>query len=176
MSQENCILTTKDFTILEVMRERCLDAEDPMRPLLDRKLACAQIIFSQDAPATLATLSSRVSYTVNSGEPDARILSHGPMNSPTGLYLPITTLRGLALLGLTEGQEFRFVNRSGNSERILLQTVQFQPEAARRERETTERLATPEQRRLGFRVIGGQKAQSPLKGVGTFDDPGPSAA
>ena len=33
---DGCILTTKDFTILEVMLDRCLDRQDPMALLLRR--------------------------------------------------------------------------------------------------------------------------------------------
>lgn len=175
MSQEVCILTTKDFTIIEVMRERCLGLDDPMRPLLDRKLASARIVFREDAPPTLATISSRVTYVINGGETDTRILSHGQMSAPTGLYLPIATLRGLALLGLTEGQSIVFQNREGMPEEVLLTGVQYQPEAARRDKETAARIATPEQRRSTFRVVGGSKRAAPFAS-GNFDDPGPSAA
>ncbi|MGC4026024.1 MAG: nucleoside-diphosphate kinase [Mesorhizobium sp.] len=175
MSQEICILTTKDFTIIEVMRERCLGLDDPIRPLLDRKIASAQVVFREDAPSTLATISSRVTYTINGGETDTRILSHGLMSAPTGLYLPISTLRGLALLGLVEGQSFAFLNREGLREEILLTGVQYQPEAARRDKEAAERIATPEQRRSAFHVVSASKRQSSVS-TGKFDDPGPSAA
>jgi len=175
MSQESCILTTKDFTIIEVMRERCLSLDDPMRPLLDRKLASARIVFREDAPSTLATISSRVTYIINGLETDSRILSHGQMSAPTGLYLPISTLRGLALLGLTEGQSIMFRNRAGLPEEVMLSGVQYQPEAALRDKETAERIATPEQRRSSFRVIGGSRLAVSL-GAENFDDPGPSAA
>lgn len=175
MSQEACILTTKDFTILEVMRERCLGLDDPMRPLLDRKLEAARVVFREDVPPAVATISSRVSYSVDGADADTRILAHGAMSAPTGLYLPIATLRGLALLGLAEGQDCAFLNRDGRMERVLLESVQFQPEAARRDREAAERSTTPEQRRSRFRVVG---AASPvrLSGNGNCDDPGPSAA
>lgn len=175
MSQESCILTTKDFTIVEVMRERCLGMDDPMRPLLDRKLKTAQVVFREDVPPILATVSSRVAYTVNSGETDMRILSHGLMSAPAGLYLPITTLRGLALLGLVEGQEFAFLNRENQEEHVRLDSVQYQPESARRQKEAAERLATPEQRRSMFRVVVGASPVTVFRGS-NFDDPGPSAA
>ncbi|MBX3598879.1 MAG: nucleoside-diphosphate kinase [Rhizobiaceae bacterium] len=174
MSQDECILTTKDYTIIEVMRDRCVDVKDPLRPLLERKLKSARIIFSDDAPPALATISSRVSYIVNGGPPHSRILSHGKMNAPIGLFLPIITLRGLALLGLMEGQEFSYENRDGQREHVLLEAVQFQPEAARREKQAAERLVTPEERRSRFRVIGGQAPHHVEPN--DFNDPGPSAA
>lgn len=59
MSAESCILTTKDFTILEVMRDRCLGREDPLALLLKRKLDSALVVFRDDVPANVATLSSQ---------------------------------------------------------------------------------------------------------------------
>lgn len=176
MPQEDCILTTKDFTILEVMRERCIDGSDPMRTLLDRKLGRARVVFREDAPATLATLSSRVTYTINGDKDDTRILSHDRMNAPTGLFLPITTVRGLALLGLCEGQSLAYTARDGRAEIVRLESVQFQPEAARREMEAAARLATPEQRRAIFRIVGGSGAPQAPAPHESPDDPGPSAA
>src|SRR5690606_34061925 len=105
MSQETCILTTKDLTILEVMLARCLGREDPMAPLLRRKIDSATVVFSDDVPPDVATLNSRVNFSVD-GRSDSRILAQGVAGGSVGLYLPITSLRGLALLGLAEGQTF----------------------------------------------------------------------
>jgi regulator of nucleoside diphosphate kinase len=100
MPTETCILTTKDFTILEVMRERCLGRDDPLAPILKRKIESALVVFRDDVRVNVATLSSRVAFRVDGREPDTRILSHDRMNGSAGLFLPITTPRGLALLGL----------------------------------------------------------------------------
>lgn len=149
MRDEACILTTKDFTIIEVMLERCLEPDNPMAWLLRRKIAAATIMFHDDVPAGVATLSSRVTYRVNGREPDSRILSHDRMNSPTGLFLPITTPVGLALLGLTEGQSITL----DGERRIQLEAVLYQPEQARRERELLARAATPAMRRAALRIV-----------------------
>lgn len=182
MPQDSCILTTKDFTILEVMFDRCLGTGDPMRALLGRKIGSATVVFRDDVPPDVATLSSRVTFSVGNREPDTRILSHDRMTSPVGLFLPITTPRGVALLGLSRGQTFRLPKPDGGEERIVLELVLYQPEAARREKEALARLATPAARRSALRVIpgahSGQSSQSekaPLSPDG-FDDPGPSAA
>lgn len=176
-----CTLTTKDFTILEVMLDRSLDPADAMTALLRRKLDSAIVVFRDDVPPQVATLSSRVSFSVDGGEPDSRILSHDRMSSPVGLYLPITARRGLALLGLTEGQVVRITNHDGAQESIQLHQVLYQPEAARREKQAMARQAAPQLRRSTLRVITGALAQeravcrvpAPLD---DGDDPGPSAA
>lgn len=143
MSKETCILTTKDFTIVEIMRDRCLGQDDPLAPILKRKIQSAIVMFRDEVPNDVATMSSRLTYSVNGRDPDTRIISRDRMTSPVSMFLPVTTLRGLALLGLAEGEHFVFTNSDGVEERILLEKVQYQPESARREQEALERLAVP---------------------------------
>ena len=47
-TEETCILTTKDFTILEVMRDRCLGRDDPLMPILKRKFENALVVFREE--------------------------------------------------------------------------------------------------------------------------------
>lgn len=179
MSSEVCILTTKDFTILEVMRDRYIGTGDPLLSLLKRKIDTALVVFRDDMPENVATLSSRVTFSVNGREADTRVISHDRTTPTVGLFLPLTTARGLALLGLSDGQEFRMHNRDGVEETILLQKVLYQPEAARREKEARSRLAVPAGRPALKLISGGGRPQpaapAPI-GPGGFDDPGPSAA
>lgn len=179
MSDEKCILTTKDFTILEVMRDRCPDPDDALARLLKRKLETAMVMFRDDVPENVATLNSRVTFSVNGRDPDTRIISHDQMNAPVGLFLPVTILRGLALLGLSEGQEISLINHEGAEERIRLEKVCYQPEAARREKQRMERLAGPASSRPKLTLIRGAAQDRPQPmpaGPDGFDDPGPSAA
>ena len=179
MSNDAVILTTKDFTILEVMLERCMGREDPLAPLLRRKINAAQVVFGDDVPADVATMSSRIVFSIDGRDPDTRILSHDRMTSPVGLYLPINTLRGLALLGLSEGQRYSFERQDGEVETILLDRVLYQPETARREKEL---LVAPAVRgkpvlRLIRGAQYGRPEAAPITGPDYFDDPGgPSAA
>ena len=133
MLNETCILTTKDFTILEAMRERHADPRDPLAPILARKLKTARMVLHDDIPANVATLNSRVTFRASGACAETRVISHERMNLLVGVFQPITTPRGLALLGLAEGQEYRIAWR-GMEERVVLDTVEYQPEAARRGR------------------------------------------
>ena len=81
MPTETCILTTKDFTILEVMRDRCLGRDDPLAPILKRKIESALVVFREDVPENVATLSSRVTFSVDGRDPDTRVISHDRMSS-----------------------------------------------------------------------------------------------
>lgn len=176
MSHDTCILTAKDFTIIEVMLERCPGPDEPRRALLARKVAAASVVFQGDVPPDVATLNSRVSFRVDDRPAATRIISHDRMNAPVGLFLPVTTLRGLALLGLSEGQPLRFDGPGGAVETVLLQSVDYQPEAARRERERLLPGRTPGERRNAFRVIAGGGIGLSPGAVDDFDNPGPSAA
>ncbi|MBL8578622.1 MAG: GreA/GreB family elongation factor [Mesorhizobium sp.] len=154
MHKDACVLTTKDFTILEVMLDRCADAGNAIGSLLRRKIEAATVVFREDVPAAVATLNSRVTYRINDGEPDSRILSHDRMNASTGLFLPITSPIGLALLGMAEGQRFE-IGQDGRTKHITLDAILYQPEAAHREREAIARMATPTMRRAALRLIPG---------------------
>ena len=177
MSTDACILTTKDFTILEVMRDRCLGKDDPLAPILRRKIETATVMFREDIPADVATLSSRITFSVDGRDPDTRVLSHDRMTSPVGMFLPITIPRGLALLGLAEGQEFVLADGEDDELRVLLQAVHYQPEAARREKEALAPTSAPAPRRPALRLIRGAHYDRPrFAPLGGSDDPGPSAA
>jgi len=176
---EICTLTTKDFTILEVMRDRHGGTDDPLGRILKRKIESAVVVFRQDIPADVATLSSRVTFSVDGRDPDTRVLSHEQMTSAVGMFLPITTPRGLALLGLAEGQHFLLTDHEGRVERVVLEKVQYQPEAARREKEAMGSLSSPAPRKPSLKLIRGALNDHPRLAEAEsdgFDDPGPSAA
>ena len=181
MPHETCILTTKDFTILEVMLDRSPDPAGAMTALLRRKLDTARVAFRDDVTSDVATLSSRISFSVD-GDADSRVLSHDRMSGPTGLFVPITTLRGLALLGLAEEETICIADDESAETCIRLERVLYQPEAARREKAAIAQAATPEMRRSSLRVISGplatnqRKAYAGLVVSADGDDPGPTAA
>ena len=169
MSQDACVLTTKDLTILEVMLDRCLGIDDPMAPLLRRKIG------------NVATLSSRVLFSIDGRDPDTRILSHDRMNGSVGMFLPITTFSGLALLGLTVGQAFSYPGHDGLGETVRLDDVLYQPETAKRERELLGGGMATMSRKPALRLIRGahygERAIAVAGSVCLDDDPdGPSAA
>lgn len=179
MSSENCILTTKDFTILEVMRDRRAGSDDPLSPILARKIATAIVMFREDIPADVATLSSRVTFSVDGRDADTRVISHDKMAASVGMFLPITTARGLALLGLREGQAFQLATRDGDTEEILLETVHYQPEAARRDKDMLDRPQGEKPRKPMLKLIRGaldDDARPMPDGSDDFHDPGPAAA
>ncbi len=103
----------------------------PFETLLRRKLQGISPVDDRDVDPLVATINSRIEYCVDDGPSQKRILVRcGFRNGLVGLTLPITTPRGMALLGLREGQSFDF--QEGGAERtIVVHRVHYQPQAAR---------------------------------------------
>lgn len=141
---EYCQLTTKDYSIVETMLEhyQCHDAT--ISAILHRKIASALVVFRDEIPPTVVTLSSRVAYRTNDGPVETRIVAHDEMRGLIGMLLPITNPRGLALLGLAEGQSITIPKADGTTETLTVQEVVYQPEAARGERTNLANAATPD--------------------------------
>lgn len=132
-----CHLTPKDINALEIMLERRGAHDAALARLLRRKLAAARIVFADDIDPHTATINSRVAYRVDGGPVETRILVHAGGDAVAGLpvrSLPVTTLRGLALLGLTAPAEIDCERPDGAREVLTLCGVLHQPEAARRGR------------------------------------------
>ncbi|GGD38017.1 nucleoside-diphosphate kinase [Aureimonas glaciei] len=176
MNIDTFFLTAKDFTLLEVMRNRHFSEKDPLAPILKEKIKHALVVFRDDIPVNVATLNSRVTFSVDGRDPDTRIISHDDRAGAVGMCLPITTARGLALLGLAEGQEYRLVNQDGIEERILLESVPYQPEAAAREKHAMTVNRSSPHTRPPLRIIMGAASGPPRLVSGGCDDPGPAAA
>lgn len=180
MSNEICILTNIDFTILEFMRGRYRGTNDPLASILKRKVDSATVMFHSDVPANVATLNSRVTFSVDGRYVDTRVISSARSVLSVGMYLPLTNVRGLALLGLVEGHGFSFINAEGIEERVVLENVLYQPETSRREKQTEKGVVTSAQFRPALKLIRGSLHDEPrmahADAGGYEDDPGPSAA
>ncbi|PBB81191.1 nucleoside-diphosphate kinase [Mesorhizobium sp. WSM3879] len=183
---DSCQLTTKDYTILEVVRDRHPMRDETFWAILQRKISSAVVMFRDDIPANIVTLNSRVAYRVNDGPAETRIIAHDQMRGLVGMLLPITNLRGLALLGLAEGQSMSIPTADGSLETLTVHEVVYQPEAARRERLKLAGVVASEPRRPsepGLRVVhrSDESRDKPRNEVAEafdagFDDPGPPAA
>ena len=158
---EYCQLTTKDYSIVETMLEhyQCRDAT--ISAILRRKISSALVMFRDEIPPSVVTLSSRVAYRTNDGPIETRIVAHDAMRGLIGMLLPITNPRGLALLGLAEGQTITIPKADGTFETLTVQEVVYQPEAAKRERMNLANAATPDlsQRRGPSRIRLGNRTE-----------------
>ena len=185
-----CVLTTRDHSIVEAMHQRRIASGDAILPLLGRKLAEATVVDVDQVAADIVTLNSRVVFRVDGGTPETRTLVRQEDRGLIGSNLPVSTPRGLALLGMSEGQQAIVERIGGGQETLLVEKVFYQPEAARRQ--TTERAPSREDtgeredtgRRPALRLV--HSATPDVQPAGDIwrmrqsgrddDDPGPSAA
>ena len=129
-----CHLTTKDLHTLEDLLERSGARDEAFLRLLRRKLSTAVVVFPEDVDPRIATVNSCVDFTVDGVRSDDHILVPGEERVVSGTPLPITTLHGLALLGLMEDEAIVVERPDGRREEIRLDRVTYQPEAARADR------------------------------------------
>ena len=170
----DCQLTMKDCVVLEVMLDRSRGRHDPTIPIIRQKLAGAKVFFRDEIDARVVTLNSRVVFRVNDGPPRTRVVVQRDEGLFPGVILPITSLRGIALLGMQEGQSIAVRQPCGLEETIRVERVEYQPEAAMRlarrnalrADESCRIVRLPEHRRMRSSAV-------PLP---DGDDPGPTAA
>lgn len=78
-----------------MIRERRLGKEDPLAPVLKRMLESATVMFREDVPADVVTLSSPVTYGVDGRDSDTRVLSHECMTRPSACSCRSPTFEGV---------------------------------------------------------------------------------
>ncbi|TIO04510.1 nucleoside-diphosphate kinase [Mesorhizobium sp.] len=180
MTSMNCRLTTKDFSVLELMLARRRAFADPIVPMLERKLSQADIIPIGSVGPDVVTLNSRVVFHVDAGPAETRTLVESEIRGPVGSSLPLTTRRGLCMLGMAEGQTALVEQSDGRRELILIGSVLYQPEAARRAAVEKHLMAAQRPHKLTL-VYSAVADGTPLGEMGKIrqtedDDPSPSAA
>ncbi|MEO3997743.1 nucleoside-diphosphate kinase [Mesorhizobium sp. CAU 1732] len=169
----SCRLTIQDHSILDTWLHTSVDPDDPLADLLRKKLAAASIWSNEDIAPTIVTLDSRISYRIDGGPADIRIISLKEAYGPVGFVLPATSLRGLALIGLDEGESFDLM-LNGKIRSLSVVEVHYQPEAANREARHLSAVR-PRPARPHLRLVHSADItfRSPAN---DHDDPGPSAA
>ena len=149
-----CQLTTKDYTTIEVLLERYAGRDDTMAAILRQKIAKAVVMFRDDIPSNVVTLDSRVTFRVDGGPAETRIIANDETRGVVGMVLAITTPRGVALLGLAEGDCVTITKEDGSRETLSVQEVVYQPEAAARDAGKLGQRGAPDAARRPFlRVV-----------------------
>jgi regulator of nucleoside diphosphate kinase len=177
-----CHLTTRDFHLLRTLSERSVYRDEAFLRLLRQKLSTATVVFPEDIDPQVATINSRVDFSVDGQPSESRALVHDGDHAVAGLT--IATLRGLALLGMREGETVVVERSDGKREELRLDRVAYQPEAARRAGsgglDAAERDAGAEPQASVILFPGHRKPASrhiPSALIGAEDDdPGPGAA
>ena len=129
-------LTAKDHTFLQYLLHAT--KSDPLfHQLLQRKLDMACVVRPDMLDPRTATIGSTITFRVGGGSAEDRVLTrHENMAGDfLAVPLPVTTLRGLAMLGLKAGDLFALRTPSGVIEPLRLEAVRLsdarrQPELA----------------------------------------------
>lgn len=127
-----CRLAARDFHVLQALLTERSGRDDPLLPLLRRKLSKATILPPHEVPPDLVTLYSRVRYRIGERPATTRILVHTAAHEVVGATLSIMQPRGLALLGLAEGTTAVLPDADGIAEALHIEQVVYQPQAAGR--------------------------------------------
>lgn len=168
------VLTSRDFALLESLVHNWREPFPGAGERIRRKLASATVVFPGDVPANVVTVNSRVRFRADAERPEERTIVKGHSEARCGMTLPLTSPRGVALLGAAVGQTVEALRPDGSGEILLIEAVPYQP------------LQT--QRPVGLRVIS---SKEPPDASSLFpstrsrpegrrfcndDDPGPGAA
>lgn len=129
---EPILLTQQDHAILKRMLDECAN-NDLIASALRRKLAGARVIAAEAIAPDVVTISSRVAFRVDGGDEQTRVIVHEDSRLMTGLTLPLTHPRSIAMLGLRAGRRTCVGLPDGRTETVTVVRISYQPEAARRE-------------------------------------------
>jgi len=127
----SCRITTKDLAILETMLDRYRGSCPHYAYQLRLKVRASDIYLRDDIPPDVVTLNSRVAYSVDGAPAGPHLIVQSQSPELPGFALSIHSLRGLALLGMSEGQE-TWVTSRGRVEHLTIDEVRAQPEAEAR--------------------------------------------
>lgn len=122
-------LTERDHAILfGLARQAGLHTAAYCRELHD-KLSRAIVIPLDHVEPDLVTIGSFVRYRVNGGRPMEHKVMLGSRHGQEQLTLSVKTLRGLALIGMSEGHIFSTMHPGDVQEVMEIEMIMFQPEA-----------------------------------------------
>lgn len=119
-------LTAKDHCVLETILDHF--ARMPLKAdyaaFLRRKLAQAVIVLRDDIPPDVVTLNSRIVYAINDETRGQVLLVQREGDDFPSFALSLYDMKGLALIGLSEGGSADLPN----GDRLTLVSVLHQPE------------------------------------------------
>ncbi|HSS40367.1 MAG TPA: hypothetical protein VLT58_16485, partial [Polyangia bacterium] len=114
----HCVLTTRDYAMMEDFLDSGAYVGEGVAALARRKLAGAMIVFPDDVPPDVATVNSRIAFTVGDRPAETRVLVRDAGHRVSGAALRVDTLRGMALLGLEADEHVVLERPDGSSETL----------------------------------------------------------
>ena len=123
-------VSERDLERLEGMLAGLPD-DQPGVEALREELDRAQILPSEEMPADVVTMNSRIRFVVEPAGKEMEMTLVYPRDF-TGApdQLSVTTLAGVAVLGLAVGQQIEWLAPNGQTVRARIVDVTYQPERA----------------------------------------------
>jgi len=163
-------ITPRDLSVLEAMLDRDQFGNEGLTSAIRRKLQLAQIVFADDLAPNVVTLGSRLAFQADDRPIEERTLVTVEHYAAGEAHQTIASLRGIAMLGLAEGNRVDVELEDGSTEALAIIQVLYQPEADRKSRGA----------RSGLRLVSSrEEAEQAVPAPSPHpydDDPGPSAA
>lgn len=124
------VVSERDLERLEAMLAGLPDTH-PGAEALREELDRAQILPSEQMPADVVTMNSRIRFVVDPAGKEVDVDLVYPRDL-TGLpdQLSVTTPAGVAVLGLAVGQQIEWLAPNGQTARARIVDVTYQPERA----------------------------------------------
>jgi regulator of nucleoside diphosphate kinase len=111
-------LTARAASVLTAMLDYSPSAQPAFVALLRRKLSRSSICFGDDIPPGVVTLNSQVLYTVDGELEGPHLIVSSEGDDFPDYALSVHEIRGLALLGLAEGESIH-VEEDGETPTML---------------------------------------------------------
>lgn len=128
MSHPNIIISEQDLNRLETMLEHQPQLTSTMEHL-ENELARAEVVQPKDIPANVVTMNAKVLITVApSTEPTEIVLVYPHDFKGEKGQVNVIAPIGAAILGLAEGQEIEWPQPDGQTMKVKIDKVLYQPE------------------------------------------------
>ncbi|GAA0343487.1 nucleoside diphosphate kinase regulator [Morganella psychrotolerans] len=131
MNKPNIIINELDAERLDKLLEQPAYADSAIAAALNDELDRADIVAPEDIPANVVTMNSRIRFIDLSNEKESiRTLVYPASLKDSAEQLSVMAPMGAALLGLSVGTEISWKMPNGDSARIKVLEIIYQPEAA----------------------------------------------
>lgn len=179
-------ITARDHAVLDILLAHASATGDAIAPILNQKLARADIVADSAIAGNLVTINSRVRFRIDGDAAEIRTLVRGAATGPVGMMISVGVPRGLAMLGMAEGETAAVARIDGGVEQLVVERILFQPQSASRLSARRDNPGDVEETRRGHRLTLVYSGEPDLRmagrqlkmavDAGVDNDPGPSAA
>lgn len=132
-NQPNILLTQNDLDRLERLIDKIPTNQFPNKDRLEAELERAEVVAPEDIPHTVVTMNSTVRFLElpDVGEFSRTLVfpNESGKEGTVSIFAPV----GIAILGLSIGDEFQWPSPKGKTLKVRIEDITYQPEQAEKE-------------------------------------------